>query len=299
MFQRTEVDEIIQRIPAWNEADSLQMEPLQGLTNTNYLVIVEGERYVLRVSGSNGDYLGINREQECEVVYAMSEAGIGAPVEQYLLPEGHLVTRYIAGRHLTLDEYRTHETIERIVDAVKRLHAQPFVEATFSPFRRVDAYAENARTMGVPFPPDMDRLMRRAAEIETEQAGDTTSWRRFCHNDLFSGNVLDGGRICFIDWEFAGMGDLYFDLATLTYAYDSLDTLSRKLQAHMLACYFGEVRGEHWSRLDGMKYMLLFFSGMWGLVQQGLQERGLVRAVEGFRFLTYAEATFEAMRAFL
>ncbi|MCY0672179.1 phosphotransferase, partial [Klebsiella pneumoniae] len=37
-----------------------------------------------------------------------------------------------------------------------------------------------------------------------------------CHNDLLPANLLDDGRdIRIIDWEYASMGDPYFDLAAL------------------------------------------------------------------------------------
>lgn len=296
---QTQVDEIIKRIPGWNDSDNILIEPQEGLTNTNYSVTVNGERFFLRVSGPNAEQLGINRNHELEVLSAAAKAGIGAQIEYYLLPEGHLVTRYIDGRHLALEEYRTPENIQRIVNVVKRLHNLPLVEATFSPFRRVEMFAEHAQSMGVPLPHDYEKLLRKAKEIETEQARDTYPWRRFCHNDLFCVNVLDDGKIWFVDWEFAGVGDIYFDLATLTYAYDSLDTLSRDLQEHMLMCYFGYVEEANWRRLQSMRYILLFFTAMWGVLQQGMLLNGLVREVEGFDFLEYAESTFEAMRAVL
>lgn len=293
------VDEIIKRIPGWNDADSILIEPQEGLTNTNYSVTVNGERFFLRVSGPNAARLGINRNHELEILSAAAKAGIGAQVEHFLLPEGHLVTRHINGRHLALEEYRTRENIQRIVNVVKRLHDLPLVEATFSPFHRVNMFSEHAQSMGVPLPPDYEKLIRKAKEVKTEQARDTYPWRRFCHNDLFCVNVLDDGKIWFIDWEFAGVGDIYFDLATLTYAYDSLDTLSGDLQEHMLESYFGDVNKKNWIRLEGMKYMLLFFTAMWGLLQQGMLNHGFVQEVEGFDFLEYAETTFEAMRAVL
>ena len=40
----------------------------------------------------------------------------------------------------------------------------------------------------------------------------------------------------------------------------------------------------------------MFFTAMWEMMQYGLQRLGLVRQVEGFDYLEYAEATFEAMR---
>ena len=295
----TEVDEIIKQIPEWNSADDLLIEPLEGLTNTNYSVTVNGKRFVLRISGQNTERLGINRDHEIEALSAVSEAGIGAQVEYYFLPEGHLVTRYIDGHHLTLEEYRTHENIQRIVNTVKRLHELPLPKATFSPFRRVERYAEQAQSMSVPLPRDFEKMLERMEKIEEEQSRDTYPWRRFCHNDLFCVNVLDDGEIWFIDWEFSGVGDIYYDLATLTYAYDSVGTLSRDLQEHLLACYFGDVSKENWTRLEGMKYMLMFFTAMWGLLQQGMQNNGLVREVEGFNFLEYSKVTFEAMRKVL
>jgi thiamine kinase-like enzyme len=132
---QSEVDEIIKQIPAWKDVDNLQVEPLAGLTNTNYIVTVHGDRFVLRVSGQNTVHLGINREYEFEALTAVSKAGIGAQVEYYLLPEGHLVTRFINGHHLTLEEYRTPENIQRIVKTVKRLHKLPLTIAAFSPFQ--------------------------------------------------------------------------------------------------------------------------------------------------------------------
>jgi thiamine kinase-like enzyme len=37
---------------------------------------------------------------------------------------------------------------------------------------------------------------------------------RPCHNDLLSANFIDDGeRLWIVDWEYAGMGDPYFDLA--------------------------------------------------------------------------------------
>ena len=295
-MDRTKVNEIIKKIPEWRDADNLQIEPLEGLTNTNYSVTANRKRFVLRVSGQNTERLGINRNHEFEVLKAVSDAGIGAPVEHYLLPEGHLVTKYIDGHHLTLDEYRTPESIQRIVSTVKRLHKLPLVSATFSPFHRVERYSEQAQMMSVPLPHDFDLMCKKMEKVEKEQTDDKYPWQRFCHNDLFCVNVIDNGKIWFIDWEFSGVGDIYYDLATLTYAYDSPKTLPHNLQEYMLACYFGNVSEENWIRLEGMKYMVMFFTAMWGLLQQGMQNEGHVQEIEGFNFLEYANVTFEEMR---
>lgn len=293
---QSKINEIIKQIPGWENAGNIQIDPLEGLTNTNYSVTVNGKRFVLRVSGQNTERLGINRKQEFEALKVVSDAGIGADVEHYILPEGHLVTRYIDGRHLTLEEYRTQENIRRIVMTVKRIHKLPLVCAKFSPFNRVTMYAEQAQSMGVSLPHDYAKMCKKMEEIEKEQANDTYQWEKFCHNDLFWVNVLDDGEVRFIDWEFSGVGDIYYDLATLTYAYDSPKTLPLNLQEYMLECYFGNVSEQNWIRLEGMKYMVMYFTAMWGLLQQGMQNEGYVQEVEGFNFIEYANVTFETIR---
>ncbi len=65
------VDEIITQIPDWMDAKSILVEPLEGLTNTNYSVTVNGKRFVLRVSGQNTTKLGINRKHELEMLTAV------------------------------------------------------------------------------------------------------------------------------------------------------------------------------------------------------------------------------------
>jgi hypothetical protein len=41
-----------------------------------------------------------------------------------------------------------------------------------------------------------------------------------------------------------------------------------------------------------MKYMLMLFTGLWGLAQHGRQTAGLIPAVEGFDYLDFAGYLF-------
>lgn len=289
------LDQIIGRVPGWTEAD-ITLEPLGGLTNANYRVQVDGERFVLRVSGANADYLGIDRQAEFEALRAASKAGIGPEVIHVLQPEGHLVTRFIDGRRWTVEEYRTPETLRRVVKTVKRMHALPPIHATFSPFQRVASYAKQARRFGVPFPKDWNIFSEKVRVIQAERREDSTPWLGLCHNDLFSVNLLDDGHVRIVDWEFAGMGDIYFDLAALVWAYDEDGPLPPELETYLLKCYFGEVTAQHRRRLAGMKFMLLFFTAMWGMLQHGLQTANIRPPYEEFDCLAYAQRTFDALR---
>jgi len=100
-----ELEAIICQIPNRSTAKVKHVEQLEGLTNQNYAVTLDGECLVVRISRENAAALGINREIEWEALLAASEAGIGLEVVHVVLPEGHLVTRYIEDHHWTVEVF--------------------------------------------------------------------------------------------------------------------------------------------------------------------------------------------------
>jgi thiamine kinase-like enzyme len=287
--------EIIARIPAWQGQEKIEVEQIAGLTNSNYRVRVNGECFILRVSGQNTTRLGISREHELAALRSAAEAGLGPEVVAFLPPEGHLVTRWVEGRHWDAQEYRTPEHVRLLTETVKRIHALPANGAVFSPFQRVIAFLETARSHQVPLPAGLDACFDTMHAVEADQHSDPSDWRRMCHNDLVSVNYLYIEKvesIVVLDWEFSGLGDIYYDLATVVYTHDSEGPITPELETEMLNCYFGTVTAFQHHRLLGMKFMLMLFTGMWGLAQGGMQRAGLIPAVEGFDYLEFAEHLF-------
>ncbi|MCU0522782.1 MAG: phosphotransferase [Anaerolineae bacterium] len=217
---------------------------------------------------------------------------MGPDVVAFLPPEGHLITRWVEGYHWEPEEFRTPANVRLLTDTVRRIHALPPNGATFSPFQRVTDYLATAQRYGVPLPSDLGGFLQTMGAVQADQQSDPSAWQRFCHNDLVCVNYLfiePKQRIVVLDWEFAGMGDLYYDLATVVYTHDSEGPIPPELEEEMLSCYFGEVTALHRRRLLGMKFMLMFFTAAWGLAQQGMQQAGLVPAMEGFDYLEFAQ----------
>lgn len=290
------VEQITALVPAWQGAHQIETEPIGGLTNTNYRVTVDGEPFVLRVSGPNTARLGINREAEWAALRAAAAAGLGPPVEAFLLPEGHLVTRWVEGEHWEAARFRTPENVRRLTETARRIHNLPPNGVMFSPFQRVSAFMQTALSFAVPMPPGLENLLNSMQAVERDQKSDTSDWRRFCHNDLVSVNYLvqpQTKNIVVLDWEFAGLGDIYYDLATVVYTHDSDGPISPELEDVMLAYYFGRISSLQRRRLQGMKFMLMLFTGMWGLAQHGMQQAGLIPAPQGFDYLEFAGELFE------
>ena len=88
-----------------------------------------------------------------------------------------------------------------------------------------------------------------------------------CHNDLLAANFIRGGEqhLWIVDWEYAGMGDRYFDLANFA-VNNELD--EARPRSTLLEAYFGEPPdARRLSTLRLMKFMSDFREAMWGVVQ--------------------------------
>jgi thiamine kinase-like enzyme len=107
--------------------ENIQVERIAGLTNTNYRVDVNGERFVLRVSGENTVHLGINRQQEFTALKNAAVIGLGPEVFAFLLPEGHLVTHWVVEAYIqTAYHYSVPFPVnfERFIETMRAIEAE-------------------------------------------------------------------------------------------------------------------------------------------------------------------------------
>jgi thiamine kinase-like enzyme len=263
------VDEAIARVPQWVDADDLQVSSLDGgITNSNYRVDVGGESFALRIAGSGTDKLGIDRGSEYAANLAAGILGIAPEVIHVIQPEGYLITRFIDARPFPIEEIIQADNVCRVMELVRKIHSMPEIPGEFSAFRTVENYAETARKYNVELPEDFDFLMERSHEAE---AAIMTTPQPLCpcHNDLLNANFLiNDKQIYILDWEYAGMGDAFFDLANFSTNHE----LSEEQDRWELECYFGEVTEKQMAHLNIMKVMSLFREAMWGIVQIGISE---------------------------
>jgi thiamine kinase-like enzyme len=254
-----------------------------GITNRNFKVSLDGDAYVLRIGGKDTALLGIDRAAEYGASRVAAELGIGPEVTAFVDPEGFLVTRFIEGRPIPLEEMRREETVARVARTVRLLHDGPPIPGRFDSFRVVETYCETARAHGVRVPDDYRWAKELAGKIERARGPQPPAP---CHNDLLNANFIDDGeRIRVVDWEYAGMGDRFFDLANFSINHEFGDDANQTL----LKAYFGDLRDEDLRALRLMRFMSDFREAMWGVVQQGISELG-------FDFVAYAEEHFQRLR---
>jgi thiamine kinase-like enzyme len=176
-----------------------------------------------------------------------------------------LVTRFIVGDILTPETAAQPEMLARIVASMQRYHNGLAFPGTFSPFDTVRSYHRLALEQGVEFPDTLPRVFALMAQIEA--ALETNQQIRPCHNDLLASNFIDDGQtIRILDWEYAGMGDVFFDLGNFA-VNQSLDN---HLCEWLLGCYFGEVRTADLARLHLMRLASDLRESFWGFLQHGV-----------------------------
>ena len=241
-------------------------QPLDGgITNRNYRLRWGGRDCVLRLPGKETALLGIDREAECAAARAAAAAGIGPEVIAFEPRLGCLVTAFIEGREVTAEELR--ERIPELGRALAAIHAGPPLPSRFDAFAVVEDYARIARGRGGRVPAVVAALLAAASDIHAVLGGPEHAPVP-CHNDLLTANVLDdGARLRILDWEYAGMGDRFFDLANLAVNNGFGDADDEALLDAYSACTPGRI-----AALRLMRVMSDLREGMWGVVQSAVSE---------------------------
>jgi thiamine kinase-like enzyme len=257
---------VIDAVPSWVDLTP-EVTPITiGITNRNFRVDIGGESFVVRLSGKDTDLLGIDRAAENEAASTAADAGVAPEVFAYLPEHSALITRFVQGDHIPEEDLQREDVLGSVVRSVKAIHECPPIRFRFPVFRIVEDYASIAAERGVTIPDAYDKAHSMADRIEAvfskAPMPDTT-----CHNDLLNANFLrDGEHVWIVDYEYAGMGDPFFDLGNLSIN----NGLSPEARETLLRLYFGEVTDEHRARLGLMRIMSDFREAMWGVVQQGL-----------------------------
>jgi thiamine kinase-like enzyme len=269
------------------EGDPVPLEG--GITNRNYKVRFAGEDVVVRLPGKDTGLLGIDRAAERAAGELAAGVGIAPEVVAMLDDPPCLVTRFVIGEPMEAKELREPEAIAEVAGALRALHAcEERLPIGFSGFRIVEDYAARIADRGATVPAAYEWAAAAAHRIETALVGPEHEPVP-CHNDLLSANLIRTPRgIRLVDWEYAGMGDRYFDLGNFA-VNNELDAGG---EAALLVAYFEAPASERrLASLRLMRFMSDFREAMWGAVQSTISD------IE-FDFVDYCEKHFDRMREF-
>ncbi len=269
------IEQAISRVPFLANEKDLKVTPLSGgITNLNYKVEYDKKACVIRIVGEGSDQLGIKRQVEYQANKAAGELGIAPEVLYFIEPEEYLVTRFVAGKRVLPHEIIQPDNIRRVARKIRLFHTRsPKLDGEFNVFRRVEWLISVSEKNHCKFPMDFDWIMQKMHQCEEALLKDPYVPTP-CHNDLLNLNWLDEdvpgeiGELRLLDWEYGGMGDIFFDLGNFTHHHRLNDDQVRVL----LDAYFGEVQQKHFARLKLMEPMSEIHESMWGTTQTGISK---------------------------
>ncbi len=258
-----------------------------GITNHNFRARFGGREVVVRLPGNDTELLGSDRSGEREANGLAAAAGVAPEVLAHLEDPVVLVTAFVEGPTMESPQLREPAALREVAVALRRVHDCGTIEARFDTFRLVEDYAAATRARGGTVPPAYERAHAAAARIEAAPAL-ASGGSVLCHDDLLPANFIatpDGIRI--VDWEYAGMGNRWFDLGNFA-VNNELGPAEE--EAFLTAYWSAPPIAADLAALRLMRLMSDFREAMWGVVQVAISDLD-------FDFTGYAEKHFGRLLA--
>ena len=236
------------------------IEPIKhGLTNRSWLVTTDAERFVVRISDpQSAEQLQIDRKSEAVVLQLVARAGIGPEVLRCDPAHGILVTRYL-GPTWTDEDAQSNDNIDRIAKVLRRLHALdvPAGVRGVDLASTVDGYVRTLLERGTHSGLALPSLRECADETARQLREDSTPC--LCHNDVHYLNVVGSDPIRLIDWEYAGVGEPLFDLASVCVYHQ----YRKPQRERLLAAYGTGSAAISWQRLELACWLFDYIRDLW------------------------------------
>jgi thiamine kinase len=225
-----------------------------GPASDSWLLKLHDELLVARVDQPVARALGLNRHAEAAILQVVSEAGIGPQLVWSDPDQGVQVCRYIDGDSWNKAATSNPECLRQLAITLKKLHQLPPVGHPFEPAAAALRYAAEIGTATAE--QLAERSLELAAGLQLESGR-----KALCHNDLVHSNIIGQDPVYLIDWEYAAVGDPYFDLAVVIQHHQ----LTEPLTEFFLQSYAAEWQAEQLTRLDGFCELYDHLAGLWYL----------------------------------
>lgn len=232
---RAEAESVLRGLLAAHPATApLAMAPmtpvLGGLSNFGWRVDCNGRSHFVRLAQPATERLGADHHAEFRVIGFACAAGIAPPVLRCDPESRLLVTEWVGVPDPDGARPRSPviDTVARTLAVLHRIDAP-------ADLRRVDFREQAFELQAALSPAGSAAGLRDCATRVFDALAGGLARRVLCHHDLNPLNlVFDGNRrLWLVDWEYAGLGDPAFDLAS----YASQHRLDARQRARLAATY--------------------------------------------------------------
>lgn len=217
---KVKVENIVRQVLCLDDdVDILNVHRAGGMTNLNYFVRVGSEDYIVRLPGHGTEEL-VNRRTEKENLQFATALGINPELVYFNIESGLKITRKVKrARTLTPKMAKHHQLMQAVAQVFNALHyTDRKMGNEFELFDLMGHYKKLVHEVNPLISEKVDKLAPEMEELK----------RRFllmdgirkvpCHVDPTFSNFLIAGEedIFLIDWEYSGMFDPLWDVASFS-----------------------------------------------------------------------------------
>ncbi|WP_252226418.1 choline kinase family protein [Clostridium sp. ZBS2] len=241
----------------WNTNLVTSVERIGGLNNNNYKISYNGNDFFIRICTNL--YLDNDRKTEFQIINKASNIDLTPKPYYFSIKSGNMILPWIKGKMPTEDEFSSINFINKLTKRLKELHNLN-CEKLFKPFNHIKTRIDLCKKFNISLPNYIDTLFKKLNYLEFILNNNPTIG--LCHNDLNCSNILlSKNNLYFIDYEYSAMGDVFWDLATISWF------LNDNCRKNLLIQYFGYYKEEDYKKLLDFLYVVKFYNATWSLLK--------------------------------
>lgn len=254
---KTTLIKFLQTEMNWNPINISFIEKLGGLSSENYKVSYNNNDYFIKICIA--DYLHTDRVNELSILNKVSKINLAPNIYYFSNKNGNMITSWIDGSMPSLDDFNSSNFLNMLSNSLKSLHNLK-CEKQFNPFNDIRKRIEICKDLNLPLPKSINILLEFLTYLEYKL--NKSPLIGLCHNDLNASNIiLTSNKLYFVDYEYSSMGDIFFDLATISWFF------SEKSRKDLLKFYFGEYNPKDYEKLLDFIFIVKFYNASWSLLK--------------------------------
>lgn len=254
---KTTLIKFLQTEMNWNPINISFIEKLGGLSSENYKVSYNNNDYFVKICIA--DYLHTDRINELSILNKVSKINLAPNIYYFSNKSGNMITSWIDGSMPSLDDFNSSNFLNMLSNSLKSLHNLK-CEKQFNPFNDIRKRIEICKDLNLPLPKSINILLEFLTYLEYKL--NKSPLIGLCHNDLNASNIiLTSNKLYFVDYEYSSMGDIFFDLATISWFF------SEKSRKDLLKFYFGEYNPKDYKKLLDFIFIVKFYNASWSLLK--------------------------------
>ena len=226
---------------------------LSGLNNECYKIEYLNTPYFIRICNKSKDM------EEKNIIKICAQNNIAPRLLYYSAASGNMVTEWINGHMPNEREFSSIGFIADLTTKLKTLHSLKCCKH-FNPFNEIKKSLLLCEKNQLQLPTFINILIDKLKTIEYFCLENMDIG--LCHNDLNPSNILiTGNDLYFIDYEFSAIGDIFYDLATLSWM------MNDEAKENLLKLYFHNPTNYHYKKLTYYLYVVKFWNACWSLLK--------------------------------